>query len=463
MMPRPDRIPVPLFPAWRAAWIACGGITLGTAGLFAQPAVAPAVAPAPAAEPAAEAEPEAVIYLRDGQEFTGQLIAQADNKVVLRIAGIVTTFNADQVERIRVLPSVMERYKALREAIDDNDSEQILRLADWLVERKRFDLAIAELKALIARQPQSGPAKRQLATVEKMAAMRDRRDAARAAARAGGDRPEAAAPVTAPAIPLLTEPQIALMKVYEVDLAAKPRVVVPPEVSRRLFEEHGGNPAVPQTPEGRDALLRRPGYELLDVIFAARARELYPLVKVVDQPEGLRRFRDDVLRNWLANSCATSQCHGGADAGRLVLVNRALGTDPTVYTNFWIMSRYRLAGGAPLIDWENPGKSPLLQLGLPRTVSTTPHPPVPRGPGGRELWKPVFLSDQDHRFAATVAWIQSMYRPRPDYALEYAPFRPFDAPSGPVPGPTTGPASGPIGGPPVVERPAPPGNGPVPR
>lgn len=462
-------------PAGRAAWLAA--LTAGWIGPWAPAAaqVSPAAQPtapptastsAPPPPPAAAAgdaeEAEATIYLKDGQEFSGQLIAQDQQKVVLRIAGIATTFAADHVERVRVLPSVMERYRALRDAIDDRDVEQMLRLVDWLVERRRFDLALSELRGLVERQPQSNTAKRKLATVEKMAALRERRPAGQA----GPDRAGAAAPAAGiPAVPLLSDAQIALMKVFEVDLTARPRVVIPPEATRRLFEDHGTDPAVPQTPEGREALLRRPGYEILDVLFAARARDLYPLVKVIDQPDGLRRFRDDALRSWIANSCATSQCHGGTDAGRLILVNRALGTDPAVYTNFWILSRFRLAGGAPLVDWDAPAKSPLVQMGLPRNRSTTPHPPVPRGPDGRDLWKPAFLSEDDQRFQATVAWIQAMYRPRPDYTLDYTPARPF-APAGPsdLPRPAgqAVPAA-PISGPPVVERPASEGGPPAGR
>lgn len=450
----PQPAPPPLRPLTLRGLVVTCALVACSLALADQPAPPPPPPPAEATAPA-DPEPETVLILKDGQQFTGLLVERTDKHIILRIAGIRTTFSTDSVEHVRILPSVDERYKGLRDAIDDADSDQILRLVEWLIERRRFDLARKELTALIKRQPQNAQAERKLAMVDRMAALRDRPQQRRQNQPASPAKAPAAG--EAPAVPLLTESQIALMKVYEVDLTARPapRVVVPPETARKLFDEFGGHPSVPQTPEGREALLRRPGAELLDVIFSARARELYPAVRVLDQPDSMRRFRDDVLRGWLANACATSACHGGAEAGRFILPTRALGTDPTTYTSFWIINQFRLADGSPLIDWENPPNSPLLQFALPRDVSKRPHPPTlpptQTNPAPRDPWKPAFLNPEDHRFAATVDWIQSAYRPRPDYTLEYQPLRPFTPP--PQPAAPTQPATPPPTPPPA----APPG------
>src|SRR5690606_8892035 len=96
------------------------------------------------------------------------------------------------------------------------------------------------------------------------------------------------------------------------------------------------------------------------------ARELYGSVQVNGDPEAFSRFRDDVQTRWLVNACATNRCHGGAEAGRLRLVNTRPGGDEAVYTNFLILNRFVMTDGRPLILENDPGASPLLEMGLPR-------------------------------------------------------------------------------------------------
>jgi hypothetical protein len=138
----------------------------------------------------------------------------------------------------------------------------------------------------------------------------------------------------------------------------------------------------------------------------------------------MERFRNDVHRTWLINGCATTRCHGGEKAGRLYLSTTRVNTDETAYTNFLIVDRYRTDSGIGLINYEEPVRSPLLQAGLPRKDALYPHPEVP-GPNGRgDLWRPVFRSTRDTGYEQAVEWIQSMYRPRPEYPVEYTPPRP---------------------------------------
>ena len=79
-----------------------------------------------------------------------------------------------------------------------------------------------------------------------------------------------------------------------------------------------------------------------------------------------------------------------------------------------------------LIDWDDPARSPLLQMALNRSDSLTPHPDVGSGPGSRG-WRPVFRSTEDRRFQLAVEWIRSMYRPRPEYPIDYQPPLPSGA------------------------------------
>ncbi|MEM7623882.1 MAG: hypothetical protein AAF235_11850, partial [Planctomycetota bacterium] len=67
-----------------------------------------------------------------------------------------------------------------------------------------------------------------------------------------------------------------------------------------------------------------------------------------------------------------------------------------------------------------PEDSPLLHAGIVRERSRWPHPEVGRRRGAAG-WRPVFHGEGDARFKQAADWIRNMYRPRPDYPIEYEP------------------------------------------
>jgi hypothetical protein len=147
----------------------------------------------------------------------------------------------------------------------------------------------------------------------------------------------------------------------------------------------------------------------------------------------MRAFRDDVHRTWLINTCATTKCHGGEDAGRLWLYDRKTASDTAAYTNFLILDRFRLPGedgklSVPLINYNEPASSPLLQLGLPREEATFKHPEITGST--RAKWRPAFRSTDDERFKQAVAWIKEMYAKRTNYPIDYTPPSPKGAGAG---------------------------------
>ena len=423
----------------------------------------PASAPGPAA-PGAPAsassvpeikrsDREAVVYLKDGHSYTGILVDRTEEHVVLRIAGINATFKAEQVDRVKVMPSIEDQYADMRKATDERDVDQMLRLVDWLTARQQLDMAALELDALNERVPDNPVVARAKLMLTRQIELRDRARAARERRGATGDADqEAPAHAPPPAhVPTLTADQIALIKVYEVDLKRPPRMDVPRAAMEAAMDANIGHPLVPATREGRDAILAKPFVEQLDFLFRLRARDQYGKVRVLDQPRSVQLFRDDVQRTWLAGSCATTACHGGTEAGRLVLAARKPNSDASVYTNLYIMERFRLADGTPLIDLEQPERSPLIQMGLPRDQSKVRHRPVPNPLGGRDRWRPAFRGLDDPRIRAAKDWIAAMQRPRPDLPFTYTPLRPFEAPKAPkapeapeVPG-AGGPAGHPAG------------------
>ncbi len=375
--------------------------------------------------------PEAIVILRDGRRVSGLLVDEhADGAVTLSIAGIETTFEAGRVSEVQILPSVRERYRMLREPIPDTDAERLLLLVEWLRDREEYELALLEAQTVLEHEPDHPKAIRLEREVRAALALRElrrqpREDLHGNGADASGTRE----------FPVLGPSQINLIKVFEIDLARPPKIEISRETRDRLIERYSESDVVPQTPEGRQALYRKPDVDILDRMFRVQARDLYPEVKVTGDPYAFGLFRKNVHAAWLVTSCATTQCHGGEAAGNLMLNNARRASEATVYTNFLILDRFRLADGeTPLINYADPASSPLLQMALPRERSQYPHPEVAGGPVS--TWRPVFRTTDDPRFTRAVEWIRAMYTPRPEYPVEYVPPTPGDdgAPLPPVEG-----------------------------
>jgi len=369
----------------------------------------------------ADEEPEVNLVLLDGRIVSGLLVSRNESEVVVRIAGIPTPFGADLVDRVMILAPVVERYERIRETIDDRDAERLLVLVEWLLDRRQFEIALREMEHVLTVQPSNPRALELKRLVESQLMLVDRaRGGQERAGGDGADAPRAARPV----FPHLTPYQVNLIKVYETDLADPPRMKVSQDVVTKVMDEYAGHELIPTTREGRAAMLRMPAARILDLMFRLRARQYYGEVQVQGEPKSMRLFRDNVHGAWLINSCATSNCHGGPYAGRLWLSANRRNAEDTIYTNFLILERFRLADGTPLIDYDAPARSPLLQMGLPREDSLHPHPLVATGRSSR--WRPVFRTADEARYRDSIAWINSMYRPRPEYPIDYTPPKPPD-------------------------------------
>jgi len=397
-----------------------------------QPGATPPAEPPPASGtpdttvPPADAPPaepvETELVLKDKRRIVGVLISKNDETVTLSVGGVPTTFNMYSVEGMRTLPSIDEQYRSLRASIDPGDAEGLVRLAEWLRSRRRLDEALIEVDRALKSEPTNSDA-RNLKTLiieqQKLAAAR-RPDAP--TAKPAPKTKEAPAP--APAFPLLTDAQINLIRVYEVDLTRPPRLVIPRAVIDEFIDAYAGTrvegkDTIPNVPEKRAMFVRLPAPEILSYMFALRAREFYGKVQVLENPRAMTMFRDDVNRGWLVNSCATSRCHGGEEAGRLWLYDKKPMSDAAAYTNFFILENFKTSEGVPLINYDEPAMSPLLQLGLPREQSKFKHPEV--GGAGAPRWKPAFRGTDDPKFEATVQWIRAMYPKRTAYPIDYSP------------------------------------------
>jgi hypothetical protein len=406
--------------------IICLGVTaaLGWAPTRVETPTTTPTQPQPATDQpeAGEGTGRVILHCRDGRRIEGRLIRRDPSEVVIEVAGIESVFNMTDLLRVDVVPPVAEHYRKLRAVIADDDIEQLLLLIDWLRDREALDLALIELAQVLAIDPGNPDAERLKLQVEGTIRLR----AAASPTPSGGEGREEAPRVTQrrPHFPVLTADQINLLKVYEVDLSDPPRMSVDRETVRELIEAFEGHELIPQSREGRAALERRPPAQILELMFRLKARTFYNRVRVEGEPKAFGLFRKGTHRAWLVNSCAASACHGGQQSGRLWLNNTSQNSEKTIYTNFLILERYGLSDGTPLINYEEPARSPLLQMALPREESLYPHPLV--STSRTASWRPMMGSVDDRRFVDAVAWINAMYRPRPDYPVTYTPPEPTE-------------------------------------
>jgi len=353
------------------------------------------------------------LMLRDGTTIEGQFLEQTPTRVVVEVEGVRVTYPTSEIMLLEAIPPVLERYRELRRAIADDDVEQLILLARWLMRRDAPALAVRELRGVLLIEPSLPEANELLRLAEAQA---DLLAGSEGVTRDPGEHEARRAPPDK--VPLLAPEQINLLKVFEVDLRRPPSMRIPRSLIDDILTEYADHELIPRTPEGRAALYRQPPERILNLLFQLRARDLYGRVEVLGTPDAFRRFREDVHRGWLVRGCATARCHGGGLGGRFWLAYDRPNADPTMYTNFLIIDRYRLSDGTPLINYEEPARSPLLQMALAPGRSEFPHPPVNHL--GRDVpVPPVFRSVDDPRFIRTVSWIRSMYTPRPDYPITY--------------------------------------------
>lgn len=356
------------------------------------------------------------LMFRNGEFVDGELVSETADSVTLKIAGIQTTFGQSRILRLVRLPDLSTRYREWRDEIDDSDVGHIEQLIQWLAGEELYHVAHYEAAKLAVNRPRDPRVDALLRRMRGMAALFEQRGKGIAREPSESEKP----------LPLLNREQVNLIRVYELDLLDPPRVRISPRDAQEFLLAYREDPRVPQTPEGRQAMIAGDPIDVLRLMFELKAREYYDRVRVLDDPATVKMFRRDVT-DWLVAGCATSRCHGGVEAGSLRLAYRNPRGEGQAYTNFLVLTRATLADGTPLIDLEEPDNSPLLHLGLRREGSRFPHPEVPSDRGDGDDWRPVFTRAEDARWRQTTAWIRSLYQPRPDYPIEYPPEAERDA------------------------------------
>lgn len=357
----------------------------------------------------------------DGRIIEGELLSQAANVLQVKVGGAVVKVELAEGDELEALEAPSNRYRELRAGIPDNDIGRLLALTAWLQRQGLYEEALTEVNHVLDLDPTNAEALRQKRVLGPLIEVRSRRGAPEE--EQGVETPGPQRPGIGE-FPLLTQEQINLIKLYEVDLKAPPRMVIRRETVDRLLTRYSDNPLIPGTRDGREAFRKLPPAQILDIMFRVQARDLYPEVQVVDNPRSMEFFRDRMHTTWIINVMATTRCHGGSDSGRLRLYNRRPAAEESYYTNFLILDRFETKDGQRLINYEQPERSLLLQYALNRADASSPHPIVPG-------WEAAFMTRESRRFKQGVEWIQMLYRPRPSYPVEYNPPGTAEEPKGP--------------------------------
>ncbi len=354
---------------------------------------------------------EGTVILRNGEQRKGVIIEDSFDHVLIEIEGIRTKLVRRIVDYVVLVPTFEERYAQYKATLKPNMPDVHLTLCRWLLKERRYELARAELLELLAYE-QLPDATRLLRIVDAQLALTSRPDDAPFEHERATTRPEG----NERGLPdgILSRADVNLIRVYEIDFDRPPKVAVSPETIRELIQNYRSSSLIPDSEEARKALFRAEPIEIVRLMFELRARELYPQVKVLSEPWGLNMFRRRVHNAWLINRCATSRCHGGPGAGRFRL-HRSHYKDARVrYSNLLTLQRLDLDPAWPLINYDDPESSLIIQYGLPANRAQKPHPAV-------KGWKPIFTRATNRMLNHSVNWIETMMQPRPEYPVEYRP------------------------------------------
>ena len=350
------------------------------------------------------------VVLWNKRRQQGMILNDGFEGVDLEVNGVPMTLERSRVSHVILDPPLDEQYLNRRLALDPNDVVAHLALCQWLIDTKQYDHAEAELQQIRA-QHNDPESHRLLRIVQAQLALHASNLPEAGSTETSNAKPDSAA--SAANIPrLLSDEEVNLIRVYEIDLQNPPRLLFPRDAIDALILQHGDSRLIPDTEIEQAKLYKAEPIELVRLLFRLRARELYPQINVLSEPTALQLFRERVHDTWLMNNCSTSRCHGGDSSGRLRLLRRGADPTRTRYTNLLVLDRFRTTDGAPILDWELPDESLLIHYGLPRNETRTPHPDVPG-------WEPLFSGSRRDLKNGAILWMESMMKmPRPQYPID---------------------------------------------
>lgn len=361
----------------------------------------------------------AIVETTGGRTFEGELLSETDDAVVLMISNIETSIQRSDIESITFKKSGAELYAQRRAALEDDDLDGRFGLAYDMYEMGELDLARQETRALREAFPDAERVKRLDGVITDAIRLREDRGADAAAARPAAEPDETAAPRRGGEDrqslreQQLTDEQINLIRLWElpVDLEElQPRIVIPRQTIDKLLDEYADRDGIPRGRSAQNEFRRGQGWQQLPFFFDVRARELYPQIRVVEDPPAMRTFRTTIYPLYVRGYF--SRTFGEGDIEGLRLFGGRGDQLRVAYTDFYILHSYR-EGHAYMIDRDKPEESLLLQWGLPRDQARYKAPDVPG-------WRPFFTGEDDPQFIQIRDWIDSLYK-SVDYGIDYTP------------------------------------------
>ena len=376
-----------------------------------------------------------LVQLRDGTIVRGEILKDSLEEVEFQVDSVRGRVPREKVYRVMLELEFETRYARIKAAIAPEEHGRRLGMARWLADQDRLDLAITELEALL-RDGDVEEAREMLREINARVKLElsvkeskensQKKAAAKAADAAAAEQEKTAdagsnsakpsprgAPTTREMLPkdLLSNDDVNLVRVYEIDFKDPPRLTVSPEGVRQLILRYGSSALVPATTQERNALYSKSSVEIARLMFDLKARDLYNYIEVEEDPTSVAKFRTRVHNSWLISNCATSRCHGGVDAGRFFLYTGNAKDQRIRYTNLLTLLNFKV-DGKPVVNFEDPPNSLLIQYAMTRSSARYPHPDV-------KGWRPVLSTTTPQLLQDTLDWIRSMYQPRPEYPVKY--------------------------------------------
>jgi hypothetical protein len=346
-----------------------------------------------------------IVCWRGGRTLNGELVSDGFEEVVVRFDGVRTSLPRREILSVEREPPFEDQLARFRARIPPDAWDVRMELVRWLLAQGHPEIAVEELRE-IRKNADSDEAARLLVRAEAEVELQRKNQERIAAGGRVAPRPDAPELVKR-----LSDEDVNMIRVMEVDLRSPPRMRHALGLSAEILTRYPDDERLPPAGMERHAMSTWPTERLLKLLFTLKARDLYPMVQIDEDPEHLRLFRKRVHDGWLIPNCATSRCHGGPSGGRLVLATTESKSARTAYTNMLILLAFRTEQGMPLVDFDDAQRSLMMGFGRPRTEATVQHPAVAG-------WKPVTPSLQKAIEEDALAWIGGMHRPHNGYPVK---------------------------------------------
>ncbi|MBI1373153.1 MAG: hypothetical protein GC159_10520 [Phycisphaera sp.] len=388
---------------------------------------------------------EVELKLKDGRQIKGTLVGETPDRVIVNVAGISTPFDRSAIEKQTVRLTLTEEFEAAMANVKPGDTgamfelarstrdKAMLAVADGNVDEAKtiYNKLLALLNDVLKIKPDHSQAKllRTIITDE----VKKLGDPATAPTptptptpapdaptvpgtpKPDAPQPDAPKPDQAGASKVLTQNDINLIKVFEVQLSNKPTITkFDNKMLQEMLEQFRNDPVMAPYLDrnGLNELRKLQGYQQLELLFKLRARDFYPRVEMRGDPEVIQVFKQQVYPRYVVPYFIRN--FGDGKVKGLYLQSTRATREDVLYTNYLMLHRTKI-DKLPVIDRFIPMDSLLIQWGLPRNEAKYP------APAEFKTWRPYFTGREDPRIKPIADWIKSLWGENDEYPIDFAP------------------------------------------